>query len=87
MTEDNKLIEIYNARWNIFSNLKKKWFGNEPVYDCKYMNTKIKLYNGKISTNLHVNKIPKGGMRCICLSLILLVSVVKMAINYYPKCI
>ena len=35
------------------------------------------MYNGKIKTNFHNNKIPKEGSQFICLSVIW--------INYYPK--
>ena len=48
----------------------KKEFDSEPVYNEKYLKAKIKSCNGKINTNLHNNKIPKEGSRCICLSLI-----------------
>ena len=32
---------------------------SEPVYNEKYLKAKIKLYNGKISTNFYNNKMPK----------------------------
>ena len=39
----------------------KKGFVSEPVYKEKYIKTQIKFYEGKINTNVHVNKIPKEG--------------------------
>ena len=33
----------------------------EPVYNEKYLKTKIKSYEGKISTNFNDDKIPKEG--------------------------
>ena len=39
------------------SHIIKKEF--EPVYNEKYLKTKIESYNGKINTIFHNNKIPK----------------------------
>ena len=39
----------------------KKGFVSEPVYKEKYIKTQIKFYEGKINTNVHVNKISKEG--------------------------
>ena len=36
-----------------------KEFKSKPVYNEKYLKTKIKSYNGNINTNFHNNKIPK----------------------------
>ena len=55
------------------------------MYNEKYLKTKIKLYNGKINTNFHNNKIPNEGSQYICLSVILLDSVFRTGKNYYPQ--
>ena len=65
--------------------LSKKNFGSKPVYNEKYIKTKIKSCNGKINTNFHNDKIPKEGSQCICLSVILIDSVYKKDKNYYPQ--
>ena len=41
------------------SSLLKKGFDSEQMYNDKYIKTKIKIYNDRISTNLQGNKIPK----------------------------
>ena len=43
------------------SNIIKKEFDSTPVYNEKYLRTKINSYNGKINTNFHNNKISKEG--------------------------
>ena len=48
----------------------------------KYQKTKLKSYNGKISTNFKDNWIPKEGSDCICLSVILIDFVFKIGKNY-----
>ena len=40
----------------------------EPVYNEKYLKTKMKSYEGKINTNFHHVNISKEGSLCICLS-------------------
>ena len=67
------------------SNIIKKEFDSNPIYNEKYIKTKIKSYNGKINTNFHNNKTPKEGSQYICLSVILIDSVYKKDKSYYPQ--
>ena len=63
---------------------KKKKIGkrfSDPVYNEKYLKAEIKFYNGKINTNFHNNKIPKKGLQCICLSVVLIDSVFRVGSN------
>ena len=46
------------------SNITNNQFDSNPVYNEKYIKTKIKSYNGKINTNFHNNKIAKEGSQC-----------------------
>ena len=70
LIKDEKLLEKYNEVWKKVSNIFKKEFDSNPVYNEKYIKTKIKSYNGKINTNFHNNKIPNEGSQCIFLSII-----------------
>ena len=67
------------------SNIIKNEFENKPVYNEKYLKTKIKFYNEKIDTNFHNNKIPKDDPQCICISVILVDSVYRKDKDYYPQ--
>ena len=49
MIQDENLIRKYNEIWKKVSNIIKKEFNSKPVYNKKYLRTKIKPYNGKIS--------------------------------------
>ena len=62
-------------------------FDSEPAYgyNDKYINTKVKLYGDKISTNFQGNKIPKENASYKCLSLIMLDSVIRTNKKYYPQ--
>ena len=72
-----------NEIWNRFNNKIKKRFDSEPVYNEKYIKTKIKSYEGKI-TKFHGKKVPKEGSQCICLSVILIGSICRTVKIYYP---
>ena len=67
LIKNDEFVENYNEIWNKVSNTIKKGFDGEPVYNEKYLRTKIKSYEGIIGTNFHGDKIPKEGSQCICL--------------------
>ena len=73
--KNNELLENYNEIWEKASNRMKKGFHSEPVYNGKYIKTKIKSYEEKINTNFYGDKVPKEGSQHICLSVILIGSV------------
>ena len=83
--KDEKLSEKFNEIWKYVSNIIKKEFDSNSVYNERYIKTKIKSYNGKIKTNFHNNKISKEGSQCISLSVIWIDSVYKKDKNYYPQ--
>ena len=85
LLKDNELLEKYNETWKKVSNAIKKRFDSNSVYIKKYLRTKIKSYKGKINTNFHNNKIPKEGSQYICLSVILLDSILKTDKKQYPQ--
>ena len=53
----------------MISNLRQRKFYGEPVYN-EYIQTKIKLYNGKINTKFQGNKIPEESEHCACFPMI-----------------
>ena len=57
------------------SNIIKKEFGSKPIYNEKYLKTKMKYYNGKVNPNFQNNKTPKESSQYICLSIKLIDSV------------
>ena len=85
LIKDNELLEKHNEIWEKVKNNLKKEFDREPVYNEKYQQAKIKSCNGKINTNFHNNKIPKEDSQFICLSMIMINSVIKTSKNYYPE--
>ena len=66
-------------------------FDSDPVYNNKYINTKIRSYNNDIMTNVYDidnknNKLPeKNKPYRWCMSLISLDSIIKINKKYYPQ--
>ena len=85
LVNDKKILE--KETWNKIKRKKnKKKINSEPVYNDKYIKTKIKIYNDRVYTNVQQNKIPKDIEYCACLSVILLDSIlVNSDKEYYPQ--
>ena len=62
LTKDDELLEKYNEIWEKVENSIMKGFDNEPVYNEKYLKSKIKSYNGRIKANFDNSKIPKKSL-------------------------
>ena len=85
LLKDDKLLEKYNEIWEKFNYSIKRGFDREPVYNWKYLKTKIKSHEEKINIIFHNNKISKEGLPCISLSAILIDLVYRTSKNYYPQ--
>ena len=59
----------------------KKEFDSDPVYDDKYIKTKISLYN----INFYGNKTPIEDKHYTCSSVILLDFIINVDKKYYPQ--
>ena len=51
--------EKYEQIWDAIKNKLKIKFYSDPVYECKYLKTKVKEYDGTIKTIFLGNGIPK----------------------------
>ena len=49
--DDEKLLEKYKAIWTKIQNLKNIELNALPVYDYRYIKTKIRTYGNKVYTN------------------------------------
>ena len=89
-TDNNEFLERYTAIWEKISDLVNKKFDSDPIYNNKYINTKIRSYNNDIKTNFRNidnknNKLPEKNRPYKCLSLISLDSIIKIDKKYYPQ--
>ena len=49
LTRNDELLEKYNGIWKKLRNIIKKEFNCEPVYNKKYLKTKINLIREKLT--------------------------------------
>ena len=47
LVNDKEILKKYSEIWNKIKSLIKKEFNSEPVYNDKYIKTKIKIYNNR----------------------------------------
>ena len=88
--DNNEFLERYKAIWEKISDLVNKKFDSDPIYNNKYINTKIRSYNNDIKTNFRnidnkKNKLPEKNKPYKCMSLISLDSIIKINKKYYPQ--
>ena len=89
VVDDAELFIKYTEIWNKMRDLINKKFDSEPVYNNKYIHTKVKLYNNDIKTNFHdennIREVPKENCAYKCSSLIYLDLVIQTNKKYYPQ--
>ena len=59
LVNDKEMLKKYLEIWDKIKSLIKKEFNSEPVYNDKYIKTKIKIYNNRVYTNFQHSKTPK----------------------------
>ena len=90
LTDNNEFLERYIKIWEKISDLINKKFDSDPVYNNKYINTKIRPYNNNIMKNFRNidnknNKLPEKKNPYRCMSLISLDSIIKINKKYSPQ--
>ena len=56
---NQKLLEKYKGIWTIIKELKNIEFNALPVYDNRYIKTKIRTYDGKVYNDFHSLNMPE----------------------------
>ena len=82
LIKDNDLLEKYNTIWYKVSADIKKEFDKEPVYNKKFLKTKIKSHGDKVTDFCDITKVDSNHT---CLAVISLDSVLKKDDNYYQQ--
>ena len=59
-------------------------FHNEPVYEYKYLRTKVREFDGIIKTNFLGKGVPKENTHYTCIACITIDSVMRMDNKYFP---
>ena len=66
--EDDSVLVKYNDIWNKIKEKLGKKFHSKPVYDEKYIKTKLKVFDGVVHTIFWVDEIPKEGVHYTCIA-------------------
>ena len=60
--DDDKLLEKYKAIWTKIEDFKNIGLNTLPVYDDRYMKTKIRTYGDKVYTNFPGLNVPEANI-------------------------
>ena len=83
LIKDDEVGEKYEQIWDEIKNKLKIIFDSEPVYEYKYLKTKVKEYDCMIKTNFLNNSMPKENMHYTYIGCITIDSVMKMDKEYF----
>ena len=56
---DSEVWGKYEDIWNVIKNNLNIKFHNQPIYENKYLKTKVREFDGSIKTNFLGNGLPK----------------------------
>ena len=85
LIKDDEVWKKYDKIWDVIKNTLKIKFHSEPVYEYKYLKTKVREYDGVIKTNFLGNDVPKENMHYTCIACITIDSVMKMDEKYFSQ--
>ena len=85
LIKDDEVWKKYDKIWDVIKNTLKIKFHSEPVYEYKYLKTKVKEYDGVIKTNFLDNDVPKENKHYTCIACITIDSVMGIEKKNYPQ--
>ena len=83
--EDQSVYLKFTDTGNEVKSILNVKFHSQPIYDDKYIKTKVKTYNNTINTQFSGDGIPKERFHYICISAICIDSVLKTDKKNYPQ--
>ena len=75
----------YDKLWNVIKNKLNIKFHSEPVYEYKYLKTKVREFNGEIKINFLNNGMSKENMHYSCIACITIDSVINFNKKNHPQ--
>ena len=75
----------YTEIWNKIKKSLGLKFHSQPIYDDKYIKTKVKTFSSMINTLFPSNEIPKGRNHYICIAAICIDSVLRIEKGKLPS--
>ena len=83
--EDESVYLKYPGTWNKVKSILNVKFHSQPIYDDKYIKTKVKTFNNTINTLFSGDEIPKEIIHYVCISAICVYSVLRTDKKSYPQ--
>ena len=85
LIKDEEVGEQYKQIWSVIKNKLGIKFHSKPIYENKYLKTKVREYDDAVKTNFLPNAIPKENMHYTCMVCITIDSVMRMDKKNYPQ--
>ena len=83
--EDDSVYVKYNQLWHKIKELLGVKFYTEPIYENKFIKTKVKTFSSIINTLFTKNEIPKERVEYACIACISVDSVLRVDKKNYPQ--
>ena len=83
LIKDDEVWEKYEQIWGLIKNKLGIKFHSEPVYDKKYLKTKVREYDSEIKAKFLGNGIPKENMHYTCIACITIDFVMRIDKKYF----
>ena len=80
---DESVYLKYTEIWNKIKNSLNTRFHSQPIYDDKYIESKVKTFSSVINTFFSENEIPKERNHYICVAAICIDSVLRIEKKNY----
>ena len=85
LIKNNEVRKKHEEIWNVIKNKLNIKFHSQPVYENKYLKTKVREFDGNIKTNVLGNNIPKENTYYTCIACITIDSIIKMNKKNYSQ--
>ena len=83
--KDDDVLDKYNKIWDKIKETLSIKFHSMPVYDEKYIKTKVREFNGVIKANFLGDELPKENEHYTCIACVTIDSVMRMEKKNYPQ--
>ena len=75
---DDEVLEKYDKIWDVIKDKLGIKFHSKPIYENKYLKTKVREFDGVIRTNVLSNNMPKENMHYTYIACITIDSVMRI---------
>ena len=83
--EDEDVYLKYNEIWNKIKSILNVKYHSQPIYDEKYIKTKVKTFNSMINTMFSGYEIPKEKIHYVCIPAICIDSILRVDKKNFPQ--